>query len=378
MLSGTNVAAGQQLVERGGVHPPGLDHLAVVEVERPVVDDDEAAHERGHVVVHVVTTAELAQLHTGARPGVDAHLLAQFADRGERRSPHRRRRPRRPRGPSDRATRPCRRPGGAPAADRRCRARRCPRRGAGGSRRASAARRRWRPPGRRRRPRPPARRRRRVTATVPSIGAMADTDTLLDDRARRGPRPAPRRWSSCAGSCTPGRRSATTCPVTRETVLAALEGLPLDITLHETTSGIAAVLDGGQPGPDGAAARRHGRAADARGHRPRLRARRSTGRCTPAATTRTRDARRRGTAARARQARPRRVGCCSCSSPARRASRRREVHARGGPARHRPTQPTARESPRHRRVRHAHHLVDAHAASSAPARGRSWPRPTGC
>ncbi|MBI4882656.1 MAG: amidohydrolase [Actinobacteria bacterium] len=38
-------------------------------------------------------------------------------------------------------------------------------------------------------------------------------------------------------------------PVTRETVLGALEGLPLQVTLHETTSGIAAVLDGGKPGP---------------------------------------------------------------------------------------------------------------------------------
>ena len=38
-------------------------------------------------------------------------------------------------------------------------------------------------------------------------------------------------------------------PVTRENVLAALEGLPLHLTLHETTSGIAAVLDGGKPGP---------------------------------------------------------------------------------------------------------------------------------
>jgi hippurate hydrolase len=38
-------------------------------------------------------------------------------------------------------------------------------------------------------------------------------------------------------------------PVTREHVLTALEGLPLSLTLHETTSGIAAVLDGGKPGP---------------------------------------------------------------------------------------------------------------------------------
>ncbi|MEQ1873540.1 MAG: M20 family metallopeptidase [Ilumatobacteraceae bacterium] len=38
-------------------------------------------------------------------------------------------------------------------------------------------------------------------------------------------------------------------PVTRETILGALDGLPLGITLHETTSGIAALLDGGKPGP---------------------------------------------------------------------------------------------------------------------------------
>jgi amidohydrolase len=38
-------------------------------------------------------------------------------------------------------------------------------------------------------------------------------------------------------------------PITRETVLEALDGLPLDVTLHETTSGIGALLDGGKPGP---------------------------------------------------------------------------------------------------------------------------------
>ncbi len=37
-------------------------------------------------------------------------------------------------------------------------------------------------------------------------------------------------------------------PVTRENVLEALDGLPLGITLHETTSGVAAVLEGGKPG----------------------------------------------------------------------------------------------------------------------------------
>ena len=38
-------------------------------------------------------------------------------------------------------------------------------------------------------------------------------------------------------------------PITREAVLESLDGLPLDITLHESTSGIAALLTGGKPGP---------------------------------------------------------------------------------------------------------------------------------
>jgi amidohydrolase len=38
-------------------------------------------------------------------------------------------------------------------------------------------------------------------------------------------------------------------PATRDMVLESLEGLPLDVTLHETTSGIAALLTGGRPGP---------------------------------------------------------------------------------------------------------------------------------
>ena len=38
-------------------------------------------------------------------------------------------------------------------------------------------------------------------------------------------------------------------PLTREVVLQSLDGLPLDITLHETTSGIAALLTGAKPGP---------------------------------------------------------------------------------------------------------------------------------
>jgi len=38
-------------------------------------------------------------------------------------------------------------------------------------------------------------------------------------------------------------------PRTRDEVLAALEGLPLGLTLHETTSGIVAALEGDHPGP---------------------------------------------------------------------------------------------------------------------------------
>ena len=36
-------------------------------------------------------------------------------------------------------------------------------------------------------------------------------------------------------------------PITRDVVLESLEGLPLDVTTHETTSGIVALLDD-QPG----------------------------------------------------------------------------------------------------------------------------------
>ena len=38
-------------------------------------------------------------------------------------------------------------------------------------------------------------------------------------------------------------------PITQEQVLAAIEPLPLDVTVHETTSGVAALLTGGKPGP---------------------------------------------------------------------------------------------------------------------------------
>jgi hippurate hydrolase len=38
-------------------------------------------------------------------------------------------------------------------------------------------------------------------------------------------------------------------PITRTLVMEALDGLGLDVTLHESTSGIAATLEGGSPGP---------------------------------------------------------------------------------------------------------------------------------
>ena len=38
-------------------------------------------------------------------------------------------------------------------------------------------------------------------------------------------------------------------PTTREHLLGAIDALPLDVTVHETTSGVAALLTGGRPGP---------------------------------------------------------------------------------------------------------------------------------
>ncbi len=38
-------------------------------------------------------------------------------------------------------------------------------------------------------------------------------------------------------------------PATAEQVLGALDGLPLEVARHETTSGIAAILEGSRPGP---------------------------------------------------------------------------------------------------------------------------------
>ena len=59
--------------------------------------------------------------------------------------------------------------------------------------------------------------------------------------------------------------------MTREIVLEAIDGLPLDVQLHETTSGIAAMLTGGKPGPTVLLRGDMDAPAVARGHRARLR-----------------------------------------------------------------------------------------------------------
>ena len=67
--------------------------------------------------------------------------------------------------------------------------------------------------------------------------------------ARRSPRSARPTWSHLRRTLHQWPEIGNDLPITRETVLGALDGLPLDVTLHETTSGIAALLDGGKPGP---------------------------------------------------------------------------------------------------------------------------------
>jgi hippurate hydrolase len=72
-------------------------------------------------------------------------------------------------------------------------------------------------------------------------------------------------------------------PRTQERVLAALDGLPLEVTTGTATTSVtagAARWRGGRR-TGGAAARRHGRASGRGAHRPRLRRRRASA-CTPA------------------------------------------------------------------------------------------------
>ena len=67
-------------------------------------------------------------------------------------------------------------------------------------------------------------------------------------------------------------------PLTQQKMLAALDGLPLEVTPGRALSSVTAVLRGGAaPGPTGAAARRHGRAAGHRADRAAVRVRGSTG-----------------------------------------------------------------------------------------------------
>ena len=88
-------------------------------------------------------------------------------------------------------------------------------------------------------------RRERAPRPVPTMTPCLSTRP----RCVRKPRiSCPRPWP-CAGRCTSGRRSATSCPSRRRPCCRRSRGCPLDVTVHETTSGIAALLTGERPGP---------------------------------------------------------------------------------------------------------------------------------
>lgn len=72
---------------------------------------------------------------------------------------------------------------------------------------------------------------------VPVAELRAGADDLLDDIIEL--RRQLHRWPEIGNHL----------PVTQEHVLAAIEDLPLAVTRHQTTSGVAALLDGGRPGP---------------------------------------------------------------------------------------------------------------------------------
>ena len=132
-----------------------------------------------------------------------------------------------------------------------------------------------------------------------------------------------------------------------------------------------------QARPDDPAARRHGRAADARAHRPRLRLRGRRRDARLRARHPRRDAGRRGPAARRAAGPTSPAACCSCSSPARRATTAPATCSTKACSTCRPS-PTARLSP----VTGASAI---HITSALPdrlgqhrGRGRSWPRRTRC
>ena len=143
-------------------------------------------------------------------------------------------------------------------------------------------------------------------------------------------------------------------PVTREIVLEAIDGLPLDVQLHETSSGIAALLDRRQAGPDRAPARRHGRPAAARGHRSRLQLAQRRNDARVRARHPRGDARRCGPAAVGTARRDPRSGAVHVPAwrggPSRRPLHARRRAARRAAARRRHT------LARHRSVRAAHHV----------------------
>jgi amidohydrolase len=73
--------------------------------------------------------------------------------------------------------------------------------------------------------------------TVDGVTLRAEAREILDDLVDL--RRTLHRWPELGNDL----------PVTRETVLNSLDGLPLDLQLHTTTSGIVATLTGHRPGP---------------------------------------------------------------------------------------------------------------------------------
>ena len=77
-----------------------------------------------------------------------------------------------------------------------------------------------------------------VRSTDPMIGSVkSHAEDLLDDTIAL--RRTLHEWPELGNEL----------PITRDRVLESLEGLPLSITTHESTSGIVALLEGSKPGP---------------------------------------------------------------------------------------------------------------------------------
>ena len=136
----------------------------------------------------------------------------------------------------------------------------------------------------------------------------------------RRPGAARCRRSGCAARCTAGPRSATICRSPGRRCSAALDGTSRRRHPPRHHVGHRRPPDRLEARTDDPAARRHGCAADARGHRPRLRLERGRVHARLRARHAHRHARRRRAVAERPPGRAGRHACCSCSSRARRAT----------------------------------------------------------